>query len=124
MFKVANPSGGDNPATTNNVIYDMNYYFSLNYSANHTTQIAPIYVIEHLSAGYPIYGAYSSQTSSIGHAVVIRGINSTLNTYSIMNPTSGSYESGSISSNYTWSFISVTTGNSFQLSSYGYYKFL
>lgn len=119
MFKVANPTGTDVGANIDDVIFDMNYYFSVNYAANHTTKIAPVYAIEHLSAGYPIYGSFSP-----GHATVIRGINSLVNTYTVMNPTSGSYEAGSISSDFVWSFISVTTGKKFTLKAYGYYKFL
>ena len=119
MFQYANPGGGNNTTYAYKVIYDMNYYFSVNYECTTTTKMIPAFVVEHILAGYPIYGSFSP-----GHAVVIRGVNGNTNTFSVMNPTSGNYEAGSIASDYTWSFISATTGNLFTLRCYGHYKFL
>lgn len=114
--------GVDKPLTTREVVSNFNYWFSTDWSYIYTSQIEPTVILNYLYAGYPIYGLFERPNADIAHAVVIRGVNTAYNTFSVMNPspTTSGYTSGTISSTNVLTFISGYNGNTFTLCDYAF----
>lgn len=112
--------GADRTMSTEEVVYNFNYYFEADWWYSYTTTLAPNTILNYLLANYPLYGGFTR--SGGAHAVVIRGVSTTLNTFSVMNPTPSttSYTSGTISSNNTLTFVSGYSGSTYTLRSYIY----
>lgn len=113
-------AGVDKGMYTEDVIYNFNYYFGADWGYNYTTTLDPDIILDYLLADYPLFGDFTR--SGGAHAVVIRGVSTTLNTFSVMNPTPSttSYTSGTISSNNTLTFVSGYSGDTYTLRSYGF----
>ena len=112
--------GADRPMSTEEVVYNFNYYFEADWWYSYTTTLAPNTILNYLLANYPLYGDFTR--SGGAHAVVIRGVSTALNTFSVMNPTPSttSYTSGTISSNNTLTFVSGYSGSTYTLRAYIY----
>lgn len=115
-------AGVDKGMYTEDVIYNFNYYFGADWGYNYTTTLDPDVILEYLLDDYPLYGDFTRSNPRGAHAVVIRGVNTTLNTFSVMNPSPSttSYTAGTISSNNTLSFVSSSSGYTYTLRSYGF----
>lgn len=90
------------------------------YSSSNSFAINPSLILTYLNAGYPLYGDFSRTGGA--HAVVIRGVNSSTRTFSVMNPnpTTSGYTSGTFSSSNVLTFISGYSGSSYTLRSYAF----
>lgn len=114
--------GVDVGQTISQVISNFNAHFEADYTYKVATTLDPQFVLEQLMDRYPLYGAFMS-TSGNGHAVVIRGVSTLANSFSVMNPTptTSGYTTGTISSSGAWSFVSAYSGSAYSLFAYGYY---
>lgn len=97
------------------VVYYLNYYFSMNYTTRSASGLDSGYAVQILAAGYPIYARVTSTNNGtpFWHAMVVRGVNRVLNTISVMNPTT-------ITTGYSAGTISAGTSNVWSTYSYGY----
>lgn len=105
---------------TEDVFYHFNDVFHTTWLYEYTTTIAPSTALTYLAAGYPLYGDFTRTGGA--HAVVIRGVNTSTKTFSVMNPTptTSNYTAGTISSSNVWTFISGYSGSLYTLRSYGF----
>ena len=113
-------NGEDIGQYTEQIISDLYLCFGLDWGCEYSNSIDPSEVLYYLSSGYPLYGDFTR--SGGAHAVVIRGINTVLKTFSVMNPipNTTSYTSGTISSSGVWTFISGYSGSTYTLRSYAF----
>lgn len=113
-------SGVDKGMYTEDVIYNLNYYFGVDWGYTYTTTLAPSVILSYLIDNYPLYADFTRSNGA--HAVVIRGVSTSLNTFSVMNPTPSTtgYTSGTISSNNTLTFVSGYSGVTYTLRSFGF----
>jgi len=113
-------AGVDKGMYTEDVIYNFNYYFGADWGYNYTQTLDPDDILSYLLDDYPLFGDFTR--SGGAHAVVIRGVSTTLNTFSVMNPTPSttSYTSGTISSTNKLTFVSGYSGDTYTLRSYGF----
>ena len=112
--------GQDTGMVTENIFYRFNEVFHTVWLYEYTTKINPSLILTYLNAGYPLYGDFSRTGGA--HAVVIRGVNSSTRTFSVMNPnpTTSGYTSGTFSSSNVLTFISGYSGSSYTLRSYAF----
>lgn len=102
------------------VIANYNLHYDKTYTHQTSNTLSPSFVLNLLVDGCPLYGAFSN--GNAGHAVVIRGINTSTRVFSVMNPTATttSYTAGSISTSNTWTFVSAYSNNQYTLYAYAY----
>lgn len=112
--------GVDAPLSTINLVSLLNVHFDAYWGYSHTATLSPSRILSFLRADSPLYGSFETATG--GHAVVIRGVSTTLRAFSVMNPTPTTtrYTTGTFSSNDTLSFISLYNGNTYTLQAYAY----
>jgi len=113
--------GVDKGQTTKQVIANFNQFFNAGYAVG-GAHPAPKKFVKQLSAGYPVYAAFTSSSGS--HAVVIRGCDKSKKTFSVMNPNPNttSYTAGSISSTKVWTFVSAYSKKTYTMSDHGFHQ--
>lgn len=113
--------GVDKGQTIQQVISNFNQFFSAGYAVG-GAHPAPKKIVNQLSAGYPVYGSFSSSNGS--HAVVIRGCDKSNKTFSVMNPNpnTNSYTAGSISSTKVWTFVSAYSKKTYTMANHGFHQ--
>ena len=101
------------------VIANMNQHLNTNYSVGGYKPRASK-IIKNLTAGYPIYGHFSSSDGA--HAAVIRGCNKSKGTFSVMNPNpiTNNYTAGTFVDMKKWYFKSSYSQKIYTLKNFGY----
>lgn len=117
MFNNGQTSG----LSISEAISNFNEHFGVEWGYAYTSKLDPEVILDYLHANYPLYGSFESSEGS--HAVVIRGVNVPLNTFSVMNPNPNAtlygYDAGTISSNNTLSFYSENSERTYTMKAYG-----
>lgn len=104
---------------------NFNEWFNADYGYSYAANISKSFILNQLVAGYPLFGGFCRGNDNY-HAVVIRGINTAANTFSVMNPspTTTGYTAGTISSSGELSFISANSGYTYSLYNAGHYLYV
>lgn len=112
--------GVDSGLNISEVIGLFNAHFDTYWGYSTTSTVAPSRILYFLVRGYPLFGGFLC--GDTGHAVVIRGVNTSLRTASIMNPTptTSGYTVATFSSNNTLSFVSLYNSETYTLHAYGF----
>ena len=117
--------GIDQGMSTPDAIQNFNEWFNADYGYSYAANISKSFILNQLVAGYPLFGGFCRGNDNY-HAVVIRGINTAANTFSVMNtsPTTTGYTAGTISSSGELSFISANSGYTYSLYNAGHYLYV
>lgn len=121
-------NGNDIGLHIDTVIDNMNYWFNAGWSYGRVNSLSPQTVLDYLIEDYPLYGNFKEthyvggSAVSTAHAVVIRGVNTSSKTFSVMNPTptTSGYTPGTISSDNVWKFVNSYGGTTYTLNAYGF----
>lgn len=93
----------------------MQYMYGFSYPVLRDAVYCDTYVYKSLAAGYPVYADWRFNNGDVGHASVIRGIDSNSRVY-VMEPSYG-FSVANKNSNGRYSYVAISTGVT--LTSYG-----
>lgn len=113
--------GVDEPMSLPDIIQNFNLNFNADYAYKVDNTPSLQFVVDELADFTPLLGAFIY--GSIGHAVVIRGASIDSNTFSVMDPGTGTYVSGTVyQTSGKWRYTSESSTTRFSLYGYGYYN--